>query len=75
LVHDFNHAAGDETKAKTVSPAYLYGLFAVVVHFGTLNTGHYVCFIRQSGSAGQWFRIDDEMVTLTDWEEVRKCQA
>jgi ubiquitin carboxyl-terminal hydrolase 22/27/51 len=55
--------------------AYLYTLFAVVEHQGTLQSGHYTCFVRQSGGVGQWFKFDDHMVTLVEWEQVQKSQA
>jgi ubiquitin carboxyl-terminal hydrolase 22/27/51 len=56
-------------------PEYLYTLFAVIVHHGTLHSGHYTCYVRQSGCAGQWFRFDDDRVTMAEWNEVADCQA
>ena len=55
--------------------SYLYSLFAVIVHHGTINSGHYTCYVRQSGGTNQWFRFNDQMVVAVDWEEVSRCQA
>jgi len=38
-----------------------YSLYAVVNHHGTLDSGHYTCFIRQNKD--QWFKCDDHMIT------------
>jgi ubiquitin carboxyl-terminal hydrolase 22/27/51 len=57
-----------------ISPA-IYSLFAVIVHDGTLDSGHYVCFVRQSGGGRHWFCYNDHMVTIVDWEAVKSCQA
>jgi ubiquitin carboxyl-terminal hydrolase 22/27/51 len=54
---------------------YMYTLYSVIVHHGTLNSGHYTCYIRKSGVVDQWFRFNDHIVTAVDWDEVRVCQA
>ena len=47
-----------------------YHLFAVVVHVGSgPNHGHYVCLVR---SHGQWLTCDDDDVSLTEEEELKK---
>ncbi|XP_076461606.1 ubiquitin carboxyl-terminal hydrolase 22-like [Babylonia areolata] len=38
-----------------------YSLFAVVNHSGTIESGHYTCFIRSYKD--QWFKCEDHMVT------------
>jgi len=38
-----------------------YSLYAVVNHLGTLDSGHYTCFIRQHKD--QWFKCDDHLIT------------
>lgn len=57
------------------NPSYLYTLFAVIVHCGTLQSGHYISFIRTSGRTNMWFRCDDDMVTRVEWREVEQCEA
>ncbi|XP_060063391.1 ubiquitin carboxyl-terminal hydrolase 22-like [Ylistrum balloti] len=37
-----------------------YSLFAVVNHMGTIESGHYTCFIRQLKD--QWFKCDDHLI-------------
>ncbi|OLP80383.1 Ubiquitin carboxyl-terminal hydrolase 12 [Symbiodinium microadriaticum] len=39
-----------------------YNLFAVVVHNGDVNSGHYYAHIQPDPERG-WFKFDDEMVT------------
>lgn len=68
----------NKTRGTKSLPECMYTLFAVIVHEGTLHSGHYTCFVRQSGSAGgedDWFRIDDAMVTVASWQQVAACQA
>ncbi|MCP9261448.1 Ubiquitin carboxyl-terminal hydrolase 22 [Dirofilaria immitis] len=38
-----------------------YELFAVVNHLGTMESGHYTCYIRHQRN--QWFQCDDQKVT------------
>ena len=41
-----------EGTAPSTDDGYLYTLFAVVNHHGTLQNGHYTAFVRQAGSDG-----------------------
>lgn len=50
----------------------LYDLFCVIVHKGTLDTGHYLCYLRQQN---HWYRADDRHITRVDKEEVANCSA
>ncbi|ODQ77625.1 hypothetical protein BABINDRAFT_9967 [Babjeviella inositovora NRRL Y-12698] len=49
-----------------------YELFALVVHIGSVLTGHYISVIK---SQGQWFRLDDSMVALVTEKEVLLMKA
>ena len=51
---------------------HTYDLFAVVHHIGTLETGHYVIFVK---SKGDWFRIDDAVITRSSTQEVLSLKA
>ncbi|CEF68436.1 Ubiquitin carboxyl-terminal hydrolase 21 [Strongyloides ratti] len=52
---------------------YLYDLYAVVNHMGTLNSGHYTSFVR---SNDQWFECDDETVRhLNDYNQDIKTKT
>mmetsp|Transcript_19692 Transcript_19692/g.27480 ORF Transcript_19692/g.27480 Transcript_19692/m.27480 type:complete len:634 (+) Transcript_19692:194-2095(+) len=50
----------------------VYDLSCVVVHKGTLENGHYLCFIRRNNL---WYMCDDDFVTLATREEVIRCEA
>ena len=49
-------------------PYYRYSLFAVVNHHGTIETGHYTCFVRQHRD--QWFKCDDALITKSSVQDV-----
>lgn len=44
-------------------PPYLYDLFAVTHHFGTLHSGHYTASVRTQGI---WYYCDDSRITPSD---------
>lgn len=50
----------------------VYKLMAVVSHVGSLDSGHYTCYLRYRD---QWFFLDDANVTLTTEAAVLECQA
>lgn len=50
-----------------------YSLFAVVNHQGTLEVGHYTCYIRQR--KGQWFKCDDGWITKTTLQDVLSSEG
>ncbi|KAI3654312.1 hypothetical protein MP228_001031 [Amoeboaphelidium protococcarum] len=55
---------------------FSYILYAVIVHHGTLNSGHYIVYVRHlTSTVEQWFRIDDSLVHAVDWNEIASCQA
>ncbi|CDK28600.1 unnamed protein product [Kuraishia capsulata CBS 1993] len=60
---DGSNITGDKT----------YELFAVVCHIGSVNTGHYICYVKSR--EGKWFKFDDAVVTLVPSEEVLKVRA
>jgi ubiquitin carboxyl-terminal hydrolase 22/27/51 len=64
------------TGRRPVTPQ-LYDCFCVIVHRGTLETGHYFCYVRTSNDGGesQWFKIDDRVVTRADEREVEAQHA
>jgi len=59
-------------EGKGESEEYKYELFAVVNHLGTLQSGHYTCFIRQNIT---WFRCDDALITKASIEQVLSSEA
>ena len=52
--------------------AYTYDLLTVVVHEGTLTSGHYTNFSRWRG---QWYRYDDDKVTRVSASQVLDARA
>lgn len=52
--------------------AYLYDLFTVVVHEGSMNTGHYTNFSRHRDN---WYRFDDDKVIPTTLAQVLSARA
>lgn len=52
--------------------AYAYDLFTVVVHEGSLTSGHYTNFSRWRGV---WYRYDDDKVTRVPVAQVLEASA
>lgn len=50
----------------------MYELFAVIVHSGNLDSGHYFAYVR---SQNAWFRCDDSRVTRAEPVQVAAAQA
>lgn len=49
--------------------SYLYDLYAVSNHMGTMNGGHYTAYAKNP-ITGSWFEFDDTHVTKIDPEKV-----
>lgn len=62
-----------QESAKGLSCDNKYSLFAVVNHMGTIECGHYTCFIRQHKD--QWFKCDDHLITKATLNEVLKSEG
>jgi ubiquitin C-terminal hydrolase len=45
-----------------------YELFGITKHIGTLNSGHYVAFVKRE--KGKWYLFNDEIVQNVDEEDV-----
>ena len=50
----------------------IYELFGVVVHEGSISTGHYTVYIKNSG---HWYKCDDSVVSLVNQDEVLNSNA
>jgi len=53
--------------AKAAEGRLSYSLFAIVEHIGTMDTGHYIAFVRRRG---RWYRADDQMIAAVSDSEV-----
>lgn len=69
------HAGKQEGGYEGSSDAYSYSLFAVVNHIGTMQNGHYTCFVKLAQQSGEWFKCDDETVTLSTLSDVLCSQG
>ncbi|KAK7111323.1 hypothetical protein V1264_010978 [Littorina saxatilis] len=50
-----------------------YSLFAVVNHSGTIESGHYTCYIRSHKE--QWFKCEDHVITRATAGEVLSSEG
>lgn len=62
----------DDT-GRAIDGNMVYELFAVVCHMGSVNTGHYVVYIKNG--AGQWLLFDDSVVSRATESEVLASSA
>uniref|UniRef100_A0A0N4UFS5 Ubiquitin carboxyl-terminal hydrolase n=1 Tax=Dracunculus medinensis TaxID=318479 RepID=A0A0N4UFS5_DRAME len=49
-----------------------YELFAVINHVGTMDSGHYTCFVRH---ANQWYLCDDDKISPASIQYVLKSEG
>ncbi|OQR79821.1 ubiquitin carboxyl-terminal hydrolase 64E-like [Tropilaelaps mercedesae] len=56
-------------ESKPPKSEYVYDLFAVLVHSGSANGGHYYAYIRHSGD---WFCFNDNQVHKVSSEDVKR---
>ncbi|KAK6204754.1 uncharacterized protein RJT21DRAFT_10939 [Scheffersomyces amazonensis] len=54
-------------RVSQIDPRLIYNLKAVIIHYGTHNYGHYICYRKFRGT---WWRISDESVYIVDEQEV-----
>ncbi|KAL3877687.1 hypothetical protein ACJMK2_035354 [Sinanodonta woodiana] len=59
--------------ARSLSCENKYSLFAVVNHSGTIECGHYTCYVRQHKD--QWFKCDDHLITKAMPQEVLNSEG
>lgn len=50
-----------------------YELFGIVCHLGSVNTGHYLAYVKATN--GMWFKFDDAKITRMNEADVRKVNA
>jgi ubiquitin carboxyl-terminal hydrolase 22/27/51 len=62
-----------ESKVKLQPEETKYCLFAVVNHGGTMDTGHYTCYVRQYRD--QWYKCDDACITKAEMSDVLRSEA
>lgn len=50
----------------------MYRLRGIVAHDGSLNGGHYWCYMKQGDL---WWKFNDQLVTIVQQTEVDACNA
>ena len=63
LKKSYNYQLQSNSIEETPQPM-LYHLHAILIHSGSLNAGHYFCFIRPEEN-NQWLKFNDTQVTPT----------
>ncbi|EDV27900.1 uncharacterized protein TRIADDRAFT_52906 [Trichoplax adhaerens] len=63
----------DNQNAKSCSSSVRYCLFAVINHSGTLDSGHYTCYVRQPYN--QWFECDDAKIRKATTKDVLSSEG
>ena len=62
---------GTTEKDASEESSLMYSLYAVLLHKGTLEKGHYFALIRDV-EQNVWHRFDDDRVTRLDAEQLRR---
>jgi ubiquitin C-terminal hydrolase len=70
---DNNKKQTDEGKT-TELPQVIYRLMAVLCHYGSAHSGHYMTFARDS-ARDEWLMFDDETVTDVPFERIDEQSA
>ena len=47
----------------------IYDLHSVMVHIGSINGGHYICYVRPEGPGTPWIKFNDDHVTAATSQE------
>lgn len=50
----------------------MYSLYAVVIHSGNMENGHYTCFVRYGD---EWYKCDDHTITKATTKQVLLSRA
>lgn len=54
---------------------YVYSLFAVINHHGTMQQGHYTSYVRLAQAGEEWFKCDDETIHQATSAEVLSSEG
>lgn len=66
------HRSEQGEKKKKRKRTLRYSLFAVVQHKGSMESGHYTCYVKHNQ---QWYLCDDAMIYLAQEAEVLSCKG
>ncbi|GMH35078.1 hypothetical protein BSKO_02946 [Bryopsis sp. KO-2023] len=70
--HDLDVSCLGMTQEEDASRTMIYRLSSIVAHDGSLNGGHYWCYMRKGET---WYKINDGFVHGVDQSEVDACGA
>merc|ERR1712151_144822 len=63
---------GQAESIHSTEPKILYDLFGTVNHIGSMQSGHYVTYVKVYGT---WYRCNDQHISYAKEEEVLKAQG
>jgi hypothetical protein len=52
----------------------LYDLTGIIVHLGSVSSGHYLAYVR-SWVDDEWYEMNDDLIKSVSWEEVAQKEA
>lgn len=58
------------SKPKYPKNTYLYDLYAILIHQGEINSGHYYAYIKVKGI---WYEFNDENITKVPSQKLHNC--
>jgi ubiquitin C-terminal hydrolase len=61
-----NYPVELDSGAYALESTGIYDLTGLIVHHGTVNTGHYSCLVRDPDDETKWFSISDIIVSLRE---------
>ena len=78
--NDGTSRSASASASSSLARSRLYDVFCVIVHKGSLDTGHYLCYLRiplapDDPDPRQWLRADDRTVVRVEEREVQMANA
>jgi hypothetical protein len=66
-LYDFD--LGEHVAFKEAGKSYMYDLYGIVNHYGTMSFGHYIGFVKNEHT-GEWLKYNDSRVTPITEDQV-----
>ncbi|CCW61676.1 unnamed protein product [Phytomonas sp. EM1] len=57
------------------TPTLVRRLVGILTHYGSLDVGHFIAYVRSLSVPDVWFCCDDDVVAVVDEETVRGCSS
>lgn len=71
-LYDFD--LGEHVAFKEAGKSYMYDLYGIVNHYGTMSFGHYIGFVKNEHT-GEWLKYNDSRVTPITEDQVQTNAA